>query len=177
MQKLKGAETPEVVLMDINMPIMNGYEAALWLRTHYPSVKVIALSMYDDESSIIRMLNNGAKGYLLKDSEPGELHHAIQAVITKGFYYSNTVAGRIMHAIQDEELAMPQPVGLDELNENELQFLKWTCTELTYKEIAEQMCYSPRTIDGFRDGLFYKLKVKSRVGLVLYAIRHGVITI
>lgn len=109
--KLKTAQQkPQLVLLDINMPQMNGYETALWLKTYRPGIKVIALSMYDDEAAIIRMLNNGARGYLLKDCEPAELDAAIQAVLEKGVHYSNTVTGRVLqavHAADDEPPLTP----------------------------------------------------------------------
>src|SRR5690349_19493762 len=78
---------PDIVLMDINMPKMDGYETTLWLKKNHPTVKVLALSMYDDENAIIRMIKNGARGYILKDSDPAELRAAIHALLTKGFYH------------------------------------------------------------------------------------------
>ncbi|MCU7549963.1 response regulator transcription factor [Chitinophagaceae bacterium LB-8] len=174
--KLNKDDLPHIVLMDINMPEMDGFEATLWLKKNYPSVKVLALSMYDDDNAIIRMLRNGAKGYILKESEPSELKAAIDAVVTKGFYYSETVTGKLVHSIQemDEDDANDHRLLLS-LNEKEITFLKLACTEMTYKEIAEQMFLSPRTIDGYRDQLFEKLNVKSRVGLVLFAIQKGIV--
>ena len=178
LDKLQGGIVPEVVLMDINMPAMDGYETTLWLKRNYPDIKVIALSMYDDETAIIRMLRNGAKGYILKDSDPSELKAAIHAVLTKGFYHSEMVTGKLIHTInhldEPEGSAVKDTVGL---NEKELEFLKLACTEMTYKEIAEKMYLSPRTIDGYRDALFEKLDIKSRVGLVLFAIKNGIVRI
>jgi DNA-binding NarL/FixJ family response regulator len=167
---------PDVVLLDINMPEMDGYQTTQWLRQNHPLINVIALSMYDNETSIIRMIRYGAKGYILKDSEPAELKAAIDAVLTKGFYYSDLVSGKLLHAINnmDEEGDLK---NLAQLNNRELDFLKHTCSELTYKEIAEKMFVSPRTVDGYRDALFEKLGLKTRVGLVMYAIRHGIVTI
>ena len=178
MEKLQPANPPDVVLMDINMPQMDGYETTLWLKEHYPDVKVLALSMYDDENAIIRMLKNGARGYILKDSDPSELRAAIQALLTKGFYHSELVTGRLIHAIhamdQSGNASIKSVLGL---NEREIEFLKLACTEMTYKEIAEQMHLSPRTIEGYRDALFEKLDLKSRVGLVVFAIRNGIVTV
>ncbi|WPQ63642.1 response regulator transcription factor [Chitinophaga sancti] len=164
---------PDIVLLDINMPEVDGYETCLWLREHYPLVKVLALSMYDNEAAVIRMFKAGAKGYLLKDSEPSELKAALSAVAEKGFYYSEMVTGTLIHSISSGEDG--QRRFLLELSERELIFLKFACTELTYKEIADQMCLSARTIDGYRDNLFEKLKVKTRVGLVMYALKHGIV--
>lgn len=174
MQKLKLFAMPDIVLLDINMPQMDGYETALWIKQNCPLVKVLALSMYDDENAIIRMLKNGASGYILKDSDPSELRIAIDAVLVKGFYHSEMVTGRLIHSIvkmQDE-----QPSS-EKLNDREVEFLKLACTEMTYKEIADHMHLSPRTIDGYRDALFEKLGLKSRVGLVLYTIKHGIVKV
>ena len=167
---------PEVVLMDINMPFKDGFETTLWLKKNKPAIKVLALSMLDDENSIIRMLKNGARGYILKESEPVELKSAIEAVISKGFHYSEMVTGKLMHNINkiDDENDTNSMLNL---NEREIQFLKYATTEMTYKEVASEMFLSPRTIDGYRDALFEKLGVKTRVGLAIYAIRNGIVHI
>ncbi|HMJ46122.1 MAG TPA: response regulator transcription factor [Ferruginibacter sp.] len=175
--KLKTKSLPDIVLLDINMPEMDGYETAQWLKTNHPDVKVLALSMYDNETSIIRMLKCGAKGYILKDSEPAELKAAIHALMSKGFYYSDLVSGKLIHAINKLEDDSGDLKGLVPLNERETDFLKYSCTELTYKEIADKMFVSPRTIDGYRDALFEKLHVKTRVGLVMYAIKNGIVNV
>lgn len=168
---------PDIVLMDINMPEMDGFETTQWLKQNHPEVKVLALSMYDNETSIIRMLKCGAKGYILKDSEPAELKAAIHALIDKGFYYSDLVSGKLMHAINKLDDDGDGLKSLVPLSDRETDFLKYTCSELTYKEIADKMFVSPRTIDGYRDALFEKLHVKTRVGLVMYAIKNGVVNI
>lgn len=172
--KLQEGPKPEVVLMDINMPVMDGYDTAIWMKQHYPDIKVLALSMYDDEAAIIRMLKNGARGYILKDSDTPELKSAIEAVLTKGFYYTEMITGKLLHTINqsDEEGSTRKVLNL---NDRELEFLKLSCSEMTYKEIADRMHLSPRTIDGYRDSLFDKLKIKTRVGLAIYAIKHGIV--
>jgi two-component system, NarL family, invasion response regulator UvrY len=170
---LQPKSLPQVVLMDINMPEKDGYETTLWLKNNYPTVKVLALSMYDNENAIIRMIRNGAKGYILKDSDPAELKSAIDALMDKGFYYSELVSGKLVNAINKIDDADVN--ALIKLNEKETTFLKLTCTELTYKDIADKMCVSPRTVDGYRDNLFTKLHLKTRVGLVIYAIKNGIV--
>ena len=175
-EKIKDCE-PELVLMDINMPEMDGFETTHWLKQNHPEVKVLALSMYDNETSIIRMLKCGAKGYILKDSEPAELKEAINTIITKGFYYSDLVSGKLMYAINKMEDDGDSLKSLLPLSDRETDFLKYACTEMTYKEIADKMFVSPRTIDGYRDALFEKLQVKTRVGLVMYAIKNGVVNL
>lgn len=176
-EKLDAENLPHLVLMDINMPEMDGFETTQWLKQNHPQVHVLALSMYDNETSIIRMLKCGAKGYILKDSEPAELKEAIHAIMTKGFYYSDLVSGKLMHAINKMDDETDDLKSLVPLNDRETTFLKYTCTELTYKEIADKMFVSHRTIDGYRDALFEKLKLKTRVGLVMYAIKNGIVNI
>ena len=121
------------------------------------------------------MLKNGAKGYLLKDSEPSELQDAIVALMKKGYYYSDLVSGKLINAINKIDDDGSDLKNLIKLTNREIDFLKYTCTELTYKEIADELCVSPRTVDGYRGDLFEKLQVKSRIGLVIYAIRNGIV--
>ncbi|MEP6727456.1 MAG: response regulator transcription factor [Bacteroidota bacterium] len=176
-ERLTPASTPDIVLLDINMPEMDGYETALWLKKNYPLVKVLALSMYDNENAIIRMFKAGAKGYILKDCEPSELRAALDSVNDKGFYYSEMVTGRLIHTINKLDDEDNYTKNLIQLNDREMEFLKLACSELTYKEIADKMFLSPRTIDGYRDALFEKLNVKTRVGLVMYAIKNGIVSL
>ena len=168
---------PDVVLLDINMPEMDGYDTALWLKKHHPEVKVLALSMYDNENAIIRMFKAGAKGYILKDCDPQELRTALDSIVRKGYYYSEMVTGRLIHTINQLDEEESNIKQLVQLNEREIEFLKLACTEMTYKEIADRMFLSPRTIDGYRDALFEKLSAKTRVGLVMYAIRNGIVPV
>lgn len=175
--KLDAKLLPDMVLLDINMPEMDGFETAQWIKTNHPGLKVLALSMYDNETSIIRMLKCGAKGYILKDSEPAELKTAIDDILNKGFYYSDLVSGKLMHAINKMDDDGESLKNLVPLNDRETDFLKYTCTEMTYKEIADKMFVSPRTIDGYRDALFERLHVKTRVGLVMYAIKNGIVNV
>ncbi|MBX2933426.1 MAG: response regulator transcription factor [Ferruginibacter sp.] len=175
--KLNPLLLPDIILLDINMPEMDGYKTAQWLKANHPGIKILALSMYDNETAIIRMLKYGARGYILKDSEPIELKKAIHSLMEKGFYYSELVSGKLIHAINNLEDEGDGLQNLVPLNDRETEFLKYTCTELTYKEIADKMFVSPRTIDGYRDALFEKLHVKTRVGLVMYAIKNGIVTV
>lgn len=175
-KKLNEKQLPAIVILDINMPLMDGYQTCRWLKTNYPEIKVLALSMYDNESAIINMLRAGAKGYVLKDSDPIILKAALHDLEHKGYYYSEFVSGKLIHAINhlDETDALQNSI---QLNEREKEFLKYSCTELTYKEIAAKMLVSPRTIDGYRDTLFEKLTIKTRVGLAVYAIKIGLIDV
>jgi DNA-binding NarL/FixJ family response regulator len=166
-QMLVKQPLPQVILMDINMPVMDGYEATSWLKANYPFIKVLALSMFEDDSAVIRMIKSGAGGYVLKESKPRELLEAIKAIYTKGVYINEMVSGKLLRSVSNTE-AIPA------LTKKELEFLKLCCSELTYKEMADQMFVSPRTVDNYRESLFQKLELKSRTGLVLYAIQHEI---
>jgi DNA-binding NarL/FixJ family response regulator len=175
--RLEAGLIPSIVLLDINMPEMDGYATSLAIKQRFPGVKVLALSMYDSESSIIRMLRNGARGYILKDTDPTELQTALADVQQKGYYHSEMISSRLMRLMNELDNPEGQLTQMATLNEREIEFLKLSCTELTYKEIADKMGVSPRTVDGYRDMLFEKLPVKTRVGLVLYAIRSGFVVV
>lgn len=160
---------PQVVLMDINMPVMDGYETTCWLKENYPQIRVLALSMFEDDKAVIRMIKCGASGYVLKESKPRELLEAIKTIHAKGVYINELVSGKLIRSVTGEE---DQP----DFTKKELEFLKLCCSELTYKEIADKMFVSPRTVDNYREALFQKLNLKSRTGLVLYAIQNQVFT-
>lgn len=162
---------PDLVLLDIAMPVMDGFETGLWIKKKFPDLKFIVLSMSDNESEIIRMIKAGARGYILKDADPAYLERALRDIVAKGFYYSEWLSGTLINNIRGLE---PKKEA-DRLNEKEMEFLKLACTEMTYKEIADKMNLSARTIDGYRDAIFEKLSLKSRVGIVLYAIKHGIV--
>jgi len=160
-------EKPDICIIDINMPEMNGYDTARHIKRYFPKIKMLALSMYDDEDNIIKMLRYGANGYLLKDSEPDVLVEALKAIHEQGFYHSELITTDILKSMND--------VDTLRLSSAEIDFLKMACTEMTYKEMSMAMAVSERTIDGYRDRLFHKLNVRSRIGLVMYAIRNGII--
>lgn len=165
----KSSELPAVVLMDINMPYKNGIETTEWLTENHPDIKVIALTMEDDEKVLIKMLKAGAKGYLLKDMQPSVLFQAIDTVFEKGSFYTDFIAQKLLK-MQTEDVKNASL--LSDLKEREKEFIRLACSELTYKEIADKMCLSPKTIDGYRDSVFVKLEIKNRVGLVLFALKH-----
>ncbi len=173
MRHFKLKMVPDIVLLDINMPDMDGYETALWLKNNYPEVKVLALSMYDKEEAIVGMLRNGARGYLLKGCRPAELKEALDAIDKKGFYYTEYVTDRLIKNLNPEKILNPiEQLGL---NGREVQFIEFACSEFTYNEIADKMCVSPRTVDGYREQVFQKMGVKTRVGVVMEAIKLGLV--
>ncbi len=163
-------EIPDIVLLDVNMPIMDGIETMKKTKELYPDLKVLALSVNNDEETIMKMLTSGAKGYLLKDTTPNLFKEALLEVYQKGFYYSEMVSDFLINKINNNGDKLV-------LKEREVEFIKLACTEKTYKEIAEGMCLSPKTIDGYRETLFQKLEIKTRIGLVLYAIKNKIVAI
>lgn len=160
----------DLILLDVNMPVLDGVSTMKWIKENRPSLKVIALSVNDDEEIIIKMITNGAKGYLLKDTSPEIFKDAIVSVIEKGFYFTELVSGMLVKKANDDSKKV-------NLKEKEIVFIKHACTEKTYKEIASEMCLSPKTIDGYRECLFDKLEIKTRIGLVLYAIKHKIVLV
>lgn len=166
---------PDVVLMDITMPEMDGFETTKWIKNNAPNVKVLVLSMSDDDNAIIKMLQNGAKGYILKDSKPDVLRTALREVNDKGFFLNEVVSGKLMYLINKGEAKTTE--SSIQLNDKETEFLKWCCTEKSYKEIADVMGIATRTVETLRSNLFEKLETLSRVGLVMYAIRNGIVKI
>lgn len=167
--RLVTAPPPDVVLMDINMPVMDGFESTQWLKQHYPDVKILALSTFEDDKPIIKMLKNGAGGYLVKESRIADVVHAIRTIHEQGYFLNELISAKMLRSIQDN----PAPGALQvQLSENEITFLRLCCSELTYKEIAAEMKLSPHTIDNYRQELFDRLAIKSRTGLVLFAIKN-----
>ncbi|MBB5397380.1 response regulator transcription factor [Mucilaginibacter sp. AK015] len=167
-RKISPKFKPDIILLDINMPVMDGISTAQWLRDTFPDICVIILSMFEDAEKVLAMVKMGVKGYLLKDAEPHEFEQALKKVSQGEIYYPDFVTRHLVQTFNKQTEQV-------KLNSREIEFLKLASTELTYKEIADQMCISARTVDGYRDQLFEKLQIKSRVGLVLYAIKNNMI--
>lgn len=159
---------PDIVLMDIKMPILNGIETTEIINKEYPNLKVLALSIEEDEYTILKMLRAGACGYLLKDTKKEILEEALTKVIEEGNYYTNNVS-KILTGSQENDVRT-------EIKDRELEFIKLACTEMNYREIADIMCCSYKTVEGYRDSLYRKLGIKNRIGLVLFAIHHNLFT-
>lgn len=172
---LKTKGKPDVVLLDINMPEMDGFATANWIKNNAPDIRVLILSMLDNDNAIIKMLQSGAKGYILKDSKPDILRNALRDVSEKGFFFNDLVSNKLMHMISRGTEQDKKDLIL--LNDKEIEFLKWCCTEKSYKEIADVMNISTRAVESLRSNLFEKLETLSRVGLVMYAIRNGIIAV
>ncbi|WP_223601844.1 response regulator transcription factor [Chryseobacterium sp. GVT01B] len=169
-QKIEEGNTiPDIILLDISMPIMDGFETAVWLTKNHPAIKIMALSMQGDDNSVIKMIKSGAKGYLLKNTHPRDLETALTRLNSDGFFYPDW-ASKIIFSNLNKETESEIAVRI---SDREKEFLKYTVTELSYKEIADRMCCSPRTVESYRDQLCEKLDLKTRVGLAVFAIKNG----
>ncbi|MBL3549584.1 MULTISPECIES: response regulator transcription factor [Chryseobacterium] len=165
----EGNKIPDIILLDISMPIMNGFETATWLTKNHPDIKIMALSMQGDDNSVIKMIKSGAKGYLLKNTHPKDLETALIRLNSDGFFYPDW-ASKIIFSTLNKDMGSEITI---KISEREKEFLKYTVTELSYKEIADRMCCSPRTVESYRDQLCEKLDLKTRVGLAVFAIKNG----
>jgi two-component system, NarL family, invasion response regulator UvrY len=175
--KLDHSNQPDIILMDINMPGMDGFASVQWLNEKFPLINILVVSMIEKEETIVRMLKLGVKGYLCKDVEPKELGEALNAIMNKGFYYTDFITGKLVHSLQTGQESTAKAEALSLMNDREKDFLQLACSEYTYNEIAAKMFLSPKTIDGYRNALFEKLNVKSRVGLALYAVKHDLVNL
>jgi DNA-binding NarL/FixJ family response regulator len=164
---------PDIILLDITMPEMNGFETAAWIKQNAPSIKILVLSMMDNDEVVISMLKAGARGYILKDSKPAVFKQALDTIRDTGYFMNELISNKMFNYVRNGETNGKEIAAIAELSERELTFIKYACTEMTYKDIANEMQVSPRTVDGYRDELLKKLNVQSRVGLVIYAIKNG----
>lgn len=161
---------PDVVLLDISMPKMDGFETAVWIKENHPHILIMALSMQDDDTSVLKMIKNGAKGYILKNAHPDDLEYALNSLVSNGFYYPEWASNRIIANFGEP---VKDKITTLKLTQREKEFLKFTISEMTYKEIGEKMCCSSRTVESYRNNLFDKLGLKTRVGLAIYALKNG----
>jgi two-component system, NarL family, invasion response regulator UvrY len=173
-EKLMAGAEPDIILLDLNMPQMDGYDTLRWLKTHRPNITTLMLTMYDSEAAIIRLLQAGVRGFLKKDATPGELLQALQTAINTGYYYSSVTSAKLAGLFRN---GGKDPMQGILLSDSETAFIRLSCSELTYKQIAGEMNLSPRSAEKMRDNLFFKLDVRTRVGLALYAIRNGIVTV
>ena len=163
---------PDIILLDVNMPVMDGVQTADYLRIHFPAVKTVALSMKDDDATIISMIRAGCCAYLLKDIHPDELDKALHEIHTKGYYNADAANINYRRLLQHQDKQNEL-----HLSDKEKQFLQLACGDATYKQIASTMNVSERTVDGYRENLFRKLDVQSRTGMALEAIRRNLVSL
>ncbi len=171
--KIKGVDL-DLVLMDINMPEKDGIETTQWITENRPELKVIALSALEDDINVIRMLKAGARAYLLKSSRREQMQRAIKDVHENGYHFSDLVSGKLIKTLHTNQLSAEAQAGIS-FSDQEIKFIQYLCTELSNKEIADKMNVSPRTSEGWRKAICTKLNVKTRVGIVLFAMRNNLV--
>lgn len=173
--QLDASRLPDIVLLDISMPEMDGFETCRWIKEHHPEIKVLALSTLDADTAIIKMIKCGAKGYVLKDADLDELKLSFSEVLSMGFFYNDIVSRKIVRSVNELVDETSNLNAYMTLSKNEMELIKRSCSEKTYGEIAKEMFLSEKTIDNYRDNIFRKLNVSTRVGLVMYAIKNGIV--
>ncbi len=174
---LKGLETntPDVIIMDLKMPLMDGMEATKAVRKKYPTIKVLVVTMYDDDKFIIHMMENGANGYLLKNAEPDEIRKSIYAVHENGYYFNDVVNKALLKKLVLKNNLKPSFNQNVELTEREMEVLKLICEEKTAAEIAKEIFLSPRSVEGIRQRLIEKVGVRNTAGLVMFAVKNSMV--
>lgn len=168
-------DTPvDVVLLDLEMPVMNGVETMGRIRKDYPAVKVIVLSSHEEDKFVIQLMELGANGYMLKTAAPDEIDMAIRSVAENGYYFSDRIGHVKLHGLVKDKRVKPVFNEIDPLSERELEVLRAICKELTTAEIAEKLFVSPRTVDFHRNNLLLKTGARNAAGLVVYAMTKGI---
>ena len=174
---LLATETPDVILMDIKMPELDGIQTTAHVKKHYGHIKVLALSMYNEDKYIMDMMKAGASGYLLKNAEPEEIIEAISTVFEKDYYFNEHLSVTLIKQLAGNSQPGNSGQSLADFNEREIEVLKLVCQECSNQEIADKICLSVRTVEGYRARLFEKTKSKNLVGLVIFAIKTGLINV
>lgn len=172
-QNIAHQNQPDIVLLDISMPVMDGFETAQWMEQRYPDVKILALSMHNDAETVMKMLKSGVNGYVLKNADPSEVEQALKALEKEESYYPNWVVKIIFEQLNKGGEPNKKKKEEVKLSEREITFLKLACSELPYKSFSPFLGVTTRVVESTREVLFKKLEVSSRVGLVLYAIKNG----
>jgi two-component system, NarL family, invasion response regulator UvrY len=176
---------PDIVVMDINMPGMDGFETVEWLQKNFPSIQILIVSMIEKEETIVKMLRLGVKGYLSKDIDPEGLYKALDEVSKGEYHYTKFLTGKLIHSVlKSASISEQGGLGSDKitnkwntLSQREKEFVQLACTEMTYQEIAGKMFLAPKTIEGYRESVFEKLDLKNRIGLVLFVIKNELVKI
>jgi len=174
MKKLEVNENPHILIMDSEMPLMNGAEATLKVKDEYPEIMVLALTMLDGRTDFMRLVRAGIDGFLNKNTSPEEVQDAIDRLIKLGHYFKEGQLDQMLLILRGKDDGFKT---VQSLNEKEIRFIKLATSEMTYKDIANEMCLSEKTIDGYRAKVFEKLDVNTRVGMVIRALKEGIVKI
>jgi len=169
-------DKPDVILMDLKMPVMDGIEATRYIKHHHPEIKVIILTMYDDEKFILHLIELGANGYLLKNTSSLEVEKTIKKVIVEDFSFNENITRLIHKQLIQKKQQTPHFFAAGDFNEQELKILSLICEEMTVEEISKKIFLSPRTIEGYRQRLLKKTGAKNTAGIVKFAIKNGLVT-
>jgi two-component system invasion response regulator UvrY len=163
----KAEQFPELCILDMNMPVMNGYETYKEIKKRWPAFKVLILSVSISEYTAINMINLGANGFLSKGCDPEDIHKALWSIYENGYYYSQLISKKIFDKAKNKSLL--------KITCRETEFMNLCCTDMGYKTIADRMGISIRTIESYRDSLYKKLNVKTRMGLMIFALKNGIV--
>ncbi|MDX2046990.1 MAG: response regulator transcription factor [Chitinophagaceae bacterium] len=166
---------PDVILMDLRMPQKDGIESTKVISRQYPDIRVLVLTMYEDERFVSHLMENGANGYLLKSADPSEIRKAIMEVMTKGYYLNNFVNRVLLKKSHARTKAIPSLTSEIVLSEKEREVIRLLCMEFTASEIAQKMEISPRTVEAIKDRLMERFGVKNTAGLVFFAVKNNLI--
>jgi DNA-binding NarL/FixJ family response regulator len=169
------AAEPDVVLMDLRMPVKDGIEATKIISRQYPNLHVIVLTMYEDERFVSHLMENGANGYLLKSADPAEIKKAIVEVMARGYYLNNFVNKILLKKSHARTKSIPSLTNEVVISDKEREVLRLLCMEFTATEIAQKMEISPRTVEAIKDRLMERYNVKNTAGLVFFAVKNNLI--
>jgi DNA-binding NarL/FixJ family response regulator len=166
---------PDVILMDLRMPVKDGIETTKYIAKTYPNIHIVVLTMFEDERFVSHLMEIGANGYLLKSADPTEIRRAIMEVFEKGYYLNNFVNRILLKKSHAKQKVIPSLNSEITLTDRERDVIKYICMEFTASEIAQKMEVSPRTVEAIKDRLMEKFGTKNTAGLVFYAVKNNLI--
>ncbi|CCH03023.1 two component transcriptional regulator, LuxR family [Fibrella aestuarina BUZ 2] len=169
---------PDVVLLDLQMPVLDGTATADYLREHYPLIKIIVLTMHDEDRMVLHLLEKGVSGYLLKDSDPDEVEKAVRKVMDEGVYLNEFVSRAMLRKMTNKTTVVKQSTLYNSkilLSEREKEVLKLICEGLSTAEISDRIFLSPRTVEGHRLRILEKTGTKNTAGMVAYAFKNDLV--